>query len=113
MPEVSAFRNEATYSQTRLPVELASTLLPAAYHDVHFFSEEREALWSTSWVCVGLVSHVSDVGETIVREVAGTSILVTRDKDHELRAFHNVCRHRGSQLVTCDQVVKAKRFRCP
>ncbi len=113
MAEVSTFRNEAAYAQTRLPVEMASTLIPAAYHDDEFFTQERQALWSTSWVCVGLASQVADVGETIVRDVAGTSIIVTRDKEGRLRAFHNVCRHRGSQLVACDQVVKAKRFRCP
>lgn len=113
MSEVSTFRNETTYAQTRLPVELASTLTPAAYHDERYFADERQALWSTSWVCVALVGQVAGVGETIVREVAGTSIIVTRDKEGELRAFHNVCRHRGSQLVSCDQVVRAKRFRCP
>jgi choline monooxygenase len=94
-------------------VDVASTLIPAAYHDDGFFAEERQRLWSASWVCVGLVSHVSEVGETIVRDVAGTSIIVTRDKERVLHAFHNVCRHRGAQLVACDQVVKAKRFRCP
>ena len=113
MSEVSAFRNETTYSQTRRPVELASTLLPAAYFDEAFFEEERSALWSTSWVCVAVRPEVSEVGQTIVRAVAGTSLLVTRDTEGRLRAFHNVCRHRGSQLLTCDQVVKAKRFRCP
>ncbi len=113
MSEVSAFRNEATYAATRLPVEMASTLLPAAYHADSFFEEERLALWSNSWVCIGLVSQVAEVGQIIVRSVAGTSIIATRDKQGSLNAFHNVCRHRGSQLVTCDQVVKAKRFRCP
>ena len=113
MSEISAFRTEATYEQTRLPVELASTLIPDAYRDDVFFAQERDALWSTAWVCVGLAAQVAEVGQTIVRDVAGTSIIVTRDTAGDLHGFHNVCRHRGSQLVECDQVVKAKRFRCP
>ena len=99
MSETSAFRKESTYGQTRLPVDMASTLIPDAYHDAQFFAEERHALWSTSWVCVGLLGEVTAVGETIVRGVAGTSIIVTRDKEGVLHAFHNVCRHRGTQLL--------------
>ena len=64
-------------------------------------------------MCVGFAEHVGSIGQTIVREVGGRSIIITRDGDEVLRAFHNVCRHRGSQLVMCDQTVKAKRFRCP
>lgn len=113
MSHASEFRQESTYSSTRAPVELASTLSPAAYRDDRYHAEELGALWRTSWVCVGVADQVADVGQTIVRDVGDRSIIVTRDRDHRLRAFHNVCRHRGAQLVERDQIVRAKRFRCP
>ena len=113
MSHASDFRQESTYSSTRVPVELASTLVPAAYHDDDYHAEEIQALWRRSWVCVGVSDQVADVGQTIVRDVGDRSIIVTRDRDDRLRAFHNVCRHRGAQLVESDQIVTAKRFRCP
>jgi phenylpropionate dioxygenase-like ring-hydroxylating dioxygenase large terminal subunit len=42
---------------------------------------------------------VEGPGQTLVTEVAGRSIIVTRDKAGELRAFHNVCRHRAAKLL--------------
>ncbi len=107
------FREESTYAATRLPVELASTLAPAAYHDPAYHRVEQEMLWRAGWVCVGLVTQVEDVGQTIVREVGGLSVIVTRDAAGGLHAFQNVCRHRGSRLVTHDQTMKAGRIRCP
>ena len=50
----------------------------------------------------------------IVAEVAGRSIIVTRDKQGELRAFHNVCRHRAAKLLDDDtRAVRNNRIRCP
>ena len=45
----AAFTDEATYAATRLPVELASTLLPAAYTSGEFYSQEQERVFATSW----------------------------------------------------------------
>lgn len=107
------YRDETTYAQTRLPVELAVTINPDAYRSEEFFTQERDALWARTWVAVGLVADVSDPGQVIVREVAGRSIIVTRDRaSGDLHSFFNVCRHRGSRLVLEDCSVQ-KRIRCP
>ncbi len=113
MTDRSVYRKETTYAATRLPVELASTLLPGAYHDAGYHSGELEALWRRSWVCVGLVEEVASTGDVIVRDVGGRSVIVTRDRQQRLHGFQNVCRHRGARLVTHDQTLKAGRFRCP
>ncbi len=107
------FTDEKTYAATRLPVELASTLLPAAYFDDEYHRIELDTLWRSSWVCVGLLEEIAGIGDVIVRTVGDRSVVITRDRQGQLRAFHNVCRHRGSQLVTHDQTLKAGRFRCP
>lgn len=110
MPDYLA---EATYAQTRLPVSLASTINPDAYRSAEFFELERDRLWAASWVAVGLTADLLDPGQVIVREVAGRSIILTHDREiGQLRAFFNVCRHRGSRLLLEDCTVQ-KRIRCP
>jgi choline monooxygenase len=106
------YLDEATYRSTRFPTELATTLLPAAYHDADFHDLEREHLWRTSWVAVGYTEEVNRPGNAIVREVAGRSVVILRDREGELRAFLNVCRHRAAQLVARDCEL-GKRIRCP
>ncbi len=102
---------EQTYSGTRLPVDLASTLIPAAYRNPRFYEVEQRQLWSKSWVCVGYTSQIAQPGDMFPATVTGQPILVTRDKGGHVRAFYNVCRHRGSQLINaeCHQNV----IRCP
>ena len=107
------YRSEAAYKETRLPVELASTLIADAYRSDQFFADEREQLFARSWVAVATVSDVREPGEAIVREVAGRSVIITMNKDRELKAFLNVCRHRGSRLLKEDRMLRAGRIRCP
>lgn len=103
---------EETYRRTRLPVDLASTLIPDAYTSQAFFDIERERVFSASWVAVGCASEVEAPGDVIVSEVAGRSIIVTRNNDGEIRAFHNVCRHRATRLLD-EGCGPRRRIRCP
>jgi phenylpropionate dioxygenase-like ring-hydroxylating dioxygenase large terminal subunit len=108
-----AFTREATYAATRRPVDLAQTLTPEAYTSEAFFAVERERVFGTSWVAVGCSAQVREPGDVLVTEVAGRSIFVVRNRDRQLRAFYNACRHRGTQLLTPDEC-RVKRFiRCP
>jgi choline monooxygenase len=100
-----------TYRQTRLPVQLATTLLPDAYRAPQFYAIEQERVFSRGWVCVGYTSQVAEPGDVLVTTVAGQPLLVTRDNAGQLRAFYNVCRHRGSLLVAADG--KYSVIRCP
>jgi choline monooxygenase len=109
------FSVESTYGPTRLPVERASTLLPDAYTSPEFFALERERLFARSWVAVGVAADVDRPGACVVVEVAGRSVVVTRNRHGELRGFHNVCRHRATQLLDADarEVGRHGRIRCP
>jgi choline monooxygenase len=113
--EPVAFTEEHTYEATRRPVDLASTLLPAAYTSPEFFALEQEKVFATSWVAVACLADVDRPGACRVVEVAGRSIILTRNKDGALRAFHNVCRHRATMLLTPDarDVGRGNRIRCP
>lgn len=107
------YRAESTYELTRLPVELASTLLPDAYRSEAFFAEEQVQVFARGWVPIAARSEVGAPGEVVVRTLAGRSVVVTMNEDREYRGFLNVCRHRASPLVQDDCTLAAGRFRCP
>jgi choline monooxygenase len=107
------FTREETYAATRRPVSLAETLLPEAYTSDAFFAIERERVFACSWVAVGCTAQLRQPGDVLVAEVAGRSIFVVRKQDGTLRAFYNVCRHRGTRLLGTGER-RVKRFiRCP
>ena len=102
---------EAAWAGTRRPLARATTLPAAAYTDAAFFELEQRRVFGTSWVPVALADQVV-TGRLLVRSVGGTSILVTRSGDGELRGFLNSCRHRGTELAAADCDV-ANTIRCP
>src|SRR4051794_5494474 len=94
------YTEEKTYEATRIPVGRARTLIPEAYRSPDFYSLEQERIFSQSWVFVGYTSQAKDPGSTFLAEVAGQPFFIIRNSENQLRCFYNVCRHRGSQLVT-------------
>ena len=74
--------------------------LPAwTYSDPEFFALERERVFASSWQIVCHASDVPKVGDWHTLDYLGESVIVVRGSDDKLRAFTNVCRHRGSRLV--------------
>ena len=109
----ASFGEESTYRATRLPVDLASTLIPDAYTSDAFHALEQERVFAAGWVPVCVADEVAGPGSFVVVEVAGRSILVCRNRGGELRAHHNVCRHRGAQLVEEPTGSVERFFQCP
>jgi Rieske 2Fe-2S family protein len=68
------------------------------YHDEAIFKIEKERLFCREWICVGRDEELPKPGDHLVLDVLGESILLLRNRDGELRAFYNVCRHRGARL---------------
>ena len=101
-----------TYAATRLPVDLATTLIPDAYTSPEFYELEQQRVFAGSWVGVATTSELAEPGDYVVVEVAGRSLIVCRNKAGELRAFDNVCRHRGAQICAAGGHV-ARFFQCP
>jgi choline monooxygenase len=87
--------------------------LPAeAYTSTRYLQRERTTVFSQYWVCVGLASDVPCPGDVYPTEVAGMPIVLVRDRAGTLRAFHNICSHRGLQLVSAPCNVQG-HLRCP
>ena len=76
-----------------------STLPNAAYVDPDFFEAERDCVFKNSWVFAEFAHLLPKPGSVRPVEVAGQSLLLAKDTDGIIRAFHNVCIHRGAALV--------------
>jgi Rieske 2Fe-2S family protein len=81
---------------------LEPALARAAYLDASVWEVERERIFATEWAVVGRASDAPRTGDWFLGDVGGESLLVVRGDDDALRAFFNVCRHRGAQLAPCD-----------
>jgi phenylpropionate dioxygenase-like ring-hydroxylating dioxygenase large terminal subunit len=74
--------------------------LPASYfYEKRVFDLEKTRIFMRSWHLVAHVNEVKEPGSYVTHELFDQSILVLRGKDGVLRAFHNVCQHRGNRLV--------------
>ena len=94
---------------------LGTDPVPAqAYYDPAYFELEREAVFKRTWLQIGHVCELAEPGDFIRRdiEVARASVLIVRGKDGTVRAFHNVCRHRGTKLVQAE-AGRQTSFSCP
>ncbi len=91
------------------------TLTGADYASPEVYEEERERLFYRGWFSIGRSDEVPTGGDYLVRDVVGESVFVVRNRDGELRAFYNVCAHRGTKLLddepACGNLGKA--LKCP
>ena len=78
---------------------MEATLHRDLYLDPAWFRKERENIFFHDWVCVGREEDLASAGDYRAINLAGESILLVRGDDNMLRAFFNVCRHRGCQLI--------------
>ena len=75
------------------------TLVPAErYYSAEFARLEVERMWPRVWQLACTVDHVAEPGDYFEYRCGPYSVLIVRDDDGELRAFQNVCRHRGNSL---------------
>jgi Rieske 2Fe-2S family protein len=91
----------------------ARTMPRDRYTSDDVLQAERERIFAREWNCVGRSSRLGKAGDFIVRNVAGESIIILRDRGGELRAFFNVCRHRGTQLCNLTTGQFSETIQCP
>ncbi|WP_373356432.1 SRPBCC family protein [Pseudoroseicyclus sp. CXY001] len=74
--------------------------LPAwTYHSEKLFELERDHVFRTHWMIAGHVCDIPAEGDWIAFDMLGERAIVMRGQDGEIRAFHNLCRHRGARVV--------------
>ena len=100
-----------------MPTEVTTptprTLPQRYYTDPQIFAEEMDRFYSQMWVYAGREAEIPQTGDYLLREIAGQSIIVTRDSTGRVHAFFNVCRHRGTQICSASEGHFEGRIQCP
>ncbi len=101
-----------------VPGGVYETLPSRLYTDPATFDAEQEVVFARSWQLVGHQSQVPNPGDHFLARVSGEAVVVVRGDDGTIRAFYNVCAHRGHELVTERRddgldVGTCRRFTCP
>ncbi len=92
------------YSNDRAATSVGSLTLPAGYYtDAAYFARESERLFQRMWMFAGRADDVPEPGSYVARRFGNVNALIVRDEHGELRAFHNVCRHRGTLLCSAPE----------
>jgi len=85
---------------TRASSPFLSTFPGRYYYDPALYEQEQTNIFSRMWIYAGVANTLPEPGDYIVVTVANESILVVRNKQGDLQAFLNVCRHRGARLCS-------------
>jgi Rieske 2Fe-2S family protein len=87
--------------------------LPARYYtDPAQLALEMDRIYFRMWVYAGRAEEVAAPGQYVVRKLGNASVVVVRNDDERLHAFHNVCRHRGTLLCAQERGQLASRLQC-
>ena len=82
------------------------------YNDPMLFRLDMEEVYQKEWLFVGMTSEIPKKGDYFTLEVGQNPVLVVRDADGSVNAFHNTCRHRGSRICTAHRG-KVANLVCP
>ncbi len=94
-------------------VPLALSLPARYYTSTEYYERELDWFFRAMWVHVGRAQALGRKGAFQVHEIAGDSLIFTRDDASRLRAFHNTCRHRGTRLCAQASGTFASTIQCP
>jgi len=106
--------NEAVnldFSEILRPVELASHAPGDIYYSEEVLRSEKERIFKKEWLCIGRVEEVEKPGDYLATRIVGEPVLVARNREGELKAFANVCLHRGVEVASGTGNVE--HFSCP
>lgn len=92
--------------------ELARTIPAERYTSPTWLAQEFASVFGVAWLLAAHVSELEGAGAFVTLDIAGESILIARGGDGALRAFYNVCQHRGASLCA-EPRGRAASFRCP
>ena len=82
------------------------------YKDESIFDLEKNHIFYDSWIFIGHESQIQNKGDYFVYKLLDEEIIILRNKENEVKAFFNVCRHRGSRICL-EESGNTSRFSCP
>ena len=94
------------------PATFLPTLGGSYYTDAAIFAQEQERIFSSLWFCAVRTGDLAGPGAFRTCQVGSESILCVRGRDGQVRAFLNVCRHRGARLCPAESGAVKRYLRC-
>ena len=93
-------------------IEVANGLPNECYTNQDYLAHEKEKIFYNKWTAIGVGSSIPKIGDAKPYNLLGIPLILIRDKNMDVRVFHNVCSHRGFKLL--DKACKLKNvIRCP
>ncbi|MDA4130930.1 MAG: aromatic ring-hydroxylating dioxygenase subunit alpha [Thaumarchaeota archaeon] len=87
--------------------------LPAkVYTSEKIFELELDHIFYKRWLAICHASRFAKPGDVVIRNIGNKSVIILMGDDRKIRAFHNVCRHRGTKLLA-DQETHVRAIQCP
>lgn len=102
-----------THASAQFPEPRGDAITGDRYWSKEFAQLEWEHMWKRVWHVGGRTSQLEEAGDFITHNFMRQSVVMVRQKDGGIRAFHNVCRHRGNRLVTVEEGGVGEHFTCP
>lgn len=101
-----------THPASPLLRQCPRSLAASAYYDPQWYQQEHHTIWCNNWVYVG---RLADMPHNTMKRVvvAQHPLILCRGKGDQVSAFHNTCRHRGSELCQKDEQKIGKLITCP
>jgi Rieske 2Fe-2S family protein len=104
----------ADLAATRRPFAEGPRTLPAAFYtSSEVLQFEQAGLFARMWLCVGREADIPAAGDYFIHDIGGDSVVVVRAAEGGVRAFYNVCRHRGARLIDEPSGHGLSRIVCP
>ncbi|MVO87341.1 Rieske 2Fe-2S domain-containing protein [Streptomyces sp. p1417] len=98
---------------TEVSASLLATLPGHYYTDPDVFGQEQERVFEALWCCAVRAADLDKAGAYRTVRIGRESVLITRSRDGSLRAFLNVCRHRGARLCADEAGEVRRGLQCP
>ncbi len=108
-PGSAGFRQQL--GECMKPPAEASSLPAACYHDTSVLDAEQHLIFRKHWIGLGRADRFSQAGQYETIDIAGVPVILIMDREHQLHAFNNACRHRGARLLEGEGTTRA--IRCP
>ena len=112
MNEIYNYINKNKLSVVLKKIDKAHGLPNECYLEGPYKKIEREKIFENNWVVVGTGSSIPEPGDVKSFDLLGIPLILIRDKENNIKVFHNVCSHRGFRLINKDCNLR-KVIKCP
>ncbi len=103
-----------SFLKTTESFQAGARTMPGRYYaSPDILALEQERVFASHWICVGREGDFAVAGAYRLASVAGESLIVVRDREGQIRAHFNVCRHRGTRLCTESAGTLPETIQCP